>query len=100
MHLWKKCYGKLIGRAREKEVCKIVTGPEKLVSPSTRAKPNLMKVESSEFAVGNHVGQATDRYVQYEMNREAKAVLHEQFDLTNNPLANAINVAESLRKKI
>ena len=59
-HLWKKCYGKLTGRAREKEVRKIVTGPEKLIPPSTRAKKSLMKVDSSKFAVGNHVGQATD----------------------------------------
>ena len=32
------------------------------------------------------------------MNREAKAVLHKKYDLTNNPLANVINVAETLRK--
>ena len=57
-----------------------------------------MKVELSEVAVGNHVGEATDRYVQYEMNREANAVLHKQYDLTNTPLTNAINVAETLRK--
>ena len=52
-HVWKKIYGRALGRSRRKQVKEILNGSDKLMPPARRAKRNLMDVEPSKFALGH-----------------------------------------------
>ena len=96
-HIWKKKYGSILGTSRKRQVDAIANGADRIIPPSRRAKRNIMKLSPKQLAVGNHGSMATDREVQYNLNREAKGQLRKRLGLTNNMLANVINVCERIR---
>ena len=79
------------------QIKSIHEGGDRLIPPARRAKRNIMKVSSKDMAVGNHGSLATEREVQYNLSREAKAKQRDDLKLTNNMLINIVNVTHKFK---
>ena len=96
-HLWKAVYSRVRGANRKKHVSDAATGVDKLIPPSRRAKGLLMSVEADDMVIGNHGGRATDRHIQYEINREAKEEQRTELGLSDDTLSNTVNMCQKIK---
>ena len=97
-HVWKRQYGRVCGSSRKEQVSAIAHGTDRLLRPSRRAKRNIMNVDPTSFAIGNHGRVATDRNIQYNLGREARIKVRKDLNLTGDMLANVINVTTRLQE--
>ena len=97
-HTWKSVYSRVRGSSPQKQVTDLVDKPCNLLSPSRRAKKELMAVKKGDFAIGNHGGRATNRFTQYEMNRKPKDEYRKMLNLTDDTLTNTINMSNTLKE--
>ena len=60
------------GLFRKEQVDAIADGVNKLLPSSWHVKRNIMDLDETKLAVGNHGSLTTDQEVQCNLNREAK----------------------------
>ena len=66
--------------------------------PARCTRRNLMDMEPSKLALGNHDGLATDKWVQYELSRKSKDQMRKELNLTSDMLTNVMNVSQKLKE--